>query len=74
MQIVINNIRPDDPPLRHYADFESIDEMRSGTSFHATRRNIMIHLHRIELFVYPEGTDFDVVVEDPHGLALWVVI
>ncbi|EWG42698.1 hypothetical protein FVEG_04449 [Fusarium verticillioides 7600] len=74
LQIVINNIHPGDPPLNHYADFQSIDEMRAGTSFHATRHNINIHLHRIQLFVYPDGTDFDVVVENPHGLALWIVV
>ncbi|KAF5530064.1 hypothetical protein FNAPI_13666 [Fusarium napiforme] len=74
LRLVISNPHPDDPPTNHFADFESADEMLDGTSFHATRRTLMGQVHRIQLLVYPDGTEFDVVVEEPRGRALWVVV
>ncbi|KAF5615346.1 uncharacterized protein FTJAE_13389 [Fusarium tjaetaba] len=74
LRIVVNNTHPDDPPTNHFADFESADEMRDGTSFYATRDTILSMLHRIRSLVYPDGTEFDVDVEEPHGRALWIVV
>ncbi|KAF5573023.1 hypothetical protein FPANT_12639 [Fusarium pseudoanthophilum] len=74
LRIVIMNPHRDDPPTNHFADFESADEMLGGTSFHATRRTINGQVQRIQSLVYPDGTEFDVVVEEPRGRALWVVV
>lgn len=68
MFITISPVRPDDPPLRDWADFRSTDDMQNGTTFHITRHNAMTQMRELMRYVYPLGDEVDVIEQDAGGL------
>ncbi|PNP78014.1 hypothetical protein FNYG_08740 [Fusarium nygamai] len=72
--ITITPARPDDPPLRDWADFQSINDMQSGTTFHITRQNALSQLDDLMRYVYPDGDEVDVIEQDTDGLVEQAVL
>ncbi|KAG5753225.1 hypothetical protein H9Q69_004281 [Fusarium xylarioides] len=69
VQLVVS-IRParhDDPHLRDWADFESINDMRAGTTFLITSQNAMRELYNLRRYVFPFH-EVDVIELQTMGL------